>query len=482
MKRVARCSISRATPRAATTRRHCRDGTSIAAWAPGFVGNTGIDIAPAPGEATATVDFHLERSQEITGRLLDGSGALLDRNGLACELDIRGCRADPRDRDDPEAEVTCGGRLEFDGTFFLDRAYGDCSWAALFAGPRPLAAAPTAGCDSVDFVVDRAAIEALVPRGVLAIGLSDEATGEWPNDCTLTLTTQQWSLAPAAIAGREAWRVTRVGDGCELRDLRNLRLPARNVSLAADGSLSLIELPAGRCWVEARVEGRASVFTDVAVIGAGAVEAAIASAVGLRFATAIGSVRGQVVAADGTPVERAAVRLVALDGARLAPEVGDLLSDGEGRFHFSAVGLGDAFVVVTPPDAAIGAVQLAPASGRVTVRAYSADSESVDAVESTESLVVTLSAAVRVRVVPRIVGRAAGGPWSFRVTDAAGARLRDDAERSFWREGYDGIGVLLLLTPGHATIDVLCRNAERATLEIVAERDTTIPIDVAPRR
>jgi RNA polymerase sigma factor (sigma-70 family) len=445
----------------------------IGAYADGFVGNTYRDVSPAPSELLVEVDFRLERSSDIIGRLLDQAGAPFDGSTVSCELHIVGCRRDPRGLEDPEAEWVYGGAIEKGGRFKVDRSAAEFAWIALFAGDRPLAAAPIGnGKEPIDLVVDVDAIRALVPKGTFAVRIVDEASGAWPAEALLSATAQNWSLASGAHSGRREWRFYAAGDGCEVEDAR--WAPGRGkkpMALDADGAVVLGDLPAGRYWVQASSAGRAAANGEVVVLPAAE---GVSKVIELHLATAIGAVRGRVVTSDGVPVRRAAVHAIALSGARLAPDDGDLTTDDDGRFELTGVPPGELFVVAVPPPPEPGLASLVPFASAATRALVGADG-------TTSEVEVKLPRAVRISVVPHVVGLESSGPWSFRILDAQGARVRDDTDRVRWCEGF-AEAFELLVPPGSVTIELLSRKTGRVAVEIVAERNTTLPIDAPPLR
>jgi len=94
---------------------------------------------------------------------------------------------------------------------------------------------------------------------------------------------------------------------------------------------------------------------------------------------------------------------------------------------------------------------------------------------------VALPRAVRVRVTLHVVGRSTSSGWSFRITDAQGARLRDDLDR--WRMiTAHADEFTLLLPPGPMTIERLSRTTGPIVRSIVAERDLLLSIEAPPLR
>jgi hypothetical protein len=94
---------------------------------------------------------------------------------------------------------------------------------------------------------------------------------------------------------------------------------------------------------------------------------------------------------------------------------------------------------------------------------------------------IALRTAVLVRVTLATPDASLIGPFSFRILDEQGARLRDDTSPASWSEGYaTGNRFQFWVAPGRHVLEALSRTTQPARLEFVAAPDAAFTVEIAP--
>jgi RNA polymerase sigma factor (sigma-70 family) len=172
----------------------------VAAFADGFVGNTGVDVDAPENVHEVVHDFQLERAEFLRGRIVTRDHTPLPPRSLGVEVEVLGFRTDPRTESSPRLSAVFGAKIEESGDWLLQLSGNDLHWVALFVGDRVFDVAPIVESGTgPDLMVDEEEVAALLPAGALQVSVRDTAQGAPVRDYSIEFKPQTWSLPPAAF-------------------------------------------------------------------------------------------------------------------------------------------------------------------------------------------------------------------------------------------------------------------------------------------
>ncbi|MEZ6194829.1 MAG: carboxypeptidase-like regulatory domain-containing protein [Planctomycetota bacterium] len=407
--------------------------------------STWKDVKPLEGQREVRCDFTLTPARRLNGRIVDESGALVDfdeqARRIAGEEHARWRRtngvqvyADYSDPDEDPNYLNLGhrsGKVDLArSTYEIGLDGPKLRWISLWVGRARVAKYEiTTDQDERDLVVDLSALPALEPRRGLEVVLIDDASGDAVSDATIEISTglgdplAPWGHAQRSEGPHEGGRAT----------LSDLRLGPATLAVSSPGraaSFSRLEL---------REDGTPTSVT-------------------VRLRPATGRIRGRVVDAAGDPILGAAVRLLTEAGEVTShPGRGLVRTDAEGRFEMRSV---------------------APVPGLLSIESepHAPALVPVDARPPGEDLVIRLAAGVLVKFKPT----GASGPYGFRILDAKGRPLHDDAyvftER--WGSAWE-----FRVPAGEIIVEARCPGyrVSRRTLDARAGLEVEFPFEALPK-
>jgi RNA polymerase sigma-70 factor (ECF subfamily) len=419
----------------------------IAAFAEGFVGNTGVDVEAPAGVHEVVHDFRLEPAESLRGRIVGGNHAPLPPRSLGVEMEVLGFKIDPRTEKSPRLSALFGARIEENGDWILQLSSNDLHWIALFVGARMFDVAPiTPGEAGPDLAIDEEAVAALLPAGALQVSVVDAARAAPVPDYEIEFKPQTHSLPPAAYDFAKKRKVS-----------------------AADGTVVARDLIADTWyWVTVRVPG-----SPPRTISAQAGAAEPPPAVTVDWSSSKCCVRGRITDEESNGIGACMVHVIDRRGDPFGVDLGNVtFCDAEGSFEIGGLPEGEWFIVAAPPRLPRESKEVRFESAALPVR--------LCAGSTTSPVRLRLRRAMLVHAVLRCTDPAVVGPFSFRILDGQGARIRDDTAPLRWCEGYASkMDFPLYVAPGRYTLEVLCRSTKPAHVEFDAAPDAKVVVEVA---